>query len=147
VENEGELWFFTTDESGTAHDLAEEHAVNISYSEPERDHYVSVSGQATVVMDQAKARHLWAEELARYFPKGLHEPHLALLRVRIEFAEYWDASASKMRPLTNPEGHSDDLAQSGRKKAGASGTGEREGQREKGIEHTKVEIRATPASG
>ena len=146
-ENEGELWFFTTDESGTAHDLAEEHAVNISYSEPERDHYVSVSGQASLVKDQGKARHLWEEELTRYFPKGLAEPHLALLRVRIEFAEYWDASASKMLPLSHPKRHSADAVSPERKKSPASSTGDGKGQREEGIEHTKVEIRATPASG
>jgi hypothetical protein len=31
-----------------------------------------------------------------YFPLGLDDPHLALLRVRIESAEYWEIASTKM---------------------------------------------------
>ena len=98
-EDDGTLWFFTSDDSGKAHDLEEEHAVNVSYAEPKDHRYVSVTGNASVVHDREMAKRLWTPMVKAYFPKGLDDPHLALLCVRIETAEFWDAKASKMVQL------------------------------------------------
>src|SRR5690349_16555919 len=59
VADDGELWFYTLDDSEAVHDLEEEHAVNVSYADSARDCYVSVTGQASVVKDEAKLRELW----------------------------------------------------------------------------------------
>lgn len=93
---DGLLWFFTADDSLKAHEIADEHQVNVSYAETSGQRYVSVSGTATVVKDQAKARELWTPMAKAYFPGGVDDPRLALLRVRIESAEYWDAPSSRM---------------------------------------------------
>jgi general stress protein 26 len=98
-EEDGTLWFFTSDDSGKAHDLQEEHGVNVSYADPKHNRYVSVSGNANVLHNREKAKQLWAPALKAWFPRGLDDPHLALLCVRIESAEYWDASSSKMVQL------------------------------------------------
>jgi general stress protein 26 len=98
-EDDGTLWFFTSDDSEKAHDLREEHAVNVSYAEPKHHRYVSVTGNATVVHDREKAKRLWTPAMKAYFPRGLEDPHLALLCVRIETTEYWDATTSKMVQL------------------------------------------------
>lgn len=99
LDDQGVLWFFTSDDSGKAHDLAAEHAVNVSYAEPKHHRYVSVSGNGTLVHDRAKAKELWTPLFKAYFPRGVDDPHLALLCVRIETAEYWEAAASKMVQL------------------------------------------------
>jgi general stress protein 26 len=148
AEDEGELWFYTSDESGAIHDLADEHAVNVSYADPQRDRYVSVTGQASVVTDREKIEELWDPVLTRYFPEGLEEPHLVLLRVRVEFAEYWDGSSSKMVPVQQAAKQGVDGA--GSQQSGTADESAREkrtGRAEGSVEHTKVEIRATPASG
>lgn len=119
----GELWFFISDEGEGAHDLAAEHAVNVSYADPVRERYVSVSGMAEVVRDAELSHELWSPSLTRYFPQGLEDPHLALLRVRIEVAEYWDVPSRRMTML-----------------------GEESDGRSPG-EHAKVEIRSVRASG
>src|SRR4051812_349761 len=108
IRKEGELWFYVSSDAGAVRDIAEEPAVNVSYSEPKSSLYVSVSGQATLVTDKEMIRSLWDDSLTRYFPKGLEDPHLALLRVRIETAEYWDASSNRMASLqTERKGSSD----------------------------------------
>lgn len=33
---------------------------------------------------------LWQKPLKTWFPKGLDDPDLALLKVEVEHAEYWD---------------------------------------------------------
>lgn len=128
-QSEGELWFFTADDSGKARDLAEEQAVNVCYAEPKDQRYISISGNATIVRDREKAKELWKPVLKAWFPKGLDDPHLALLRVRIEAAEYWDISANRMKQLFETA------------KARVEGEAPEPG------DHHRVDIRATPASG
>lgn len=129
TEHEGELWFFLSDDSDKARDLAEEQGVNVSYADPAKNRYVSVSGNATIVHDTEKFHELWKPDLQSFFPKGLDDPHLALMCVRIETAEYWDATAGRMVSLTEQPGT------------------DRGGTARPAGEHTRVDIRATPASG
>ena len=91
---DGTLWFFTKDDSGKVGEIDREHQVNLSYSDPSHQNYVSVSGTATVVHDKAKNEELWTPLFKAWFPKGLDDPHMALLKVTVEKAEYWDTPSS-----------------------------------------------------
>jgi general stress protein 26 len=99
IDNEGNMWFFTSDEAAFTHDLVLHPEVNVSFSNPDEQLYVSVNGRAYFVKDRAKARELWSPQVRTWFPAGLDDPHLALIRVRIHTAEYWDARTSKMKQL------------------------------------------------
>jgi general stress protein 26 len=50
-----------------------------------------VSGSARLVDDHAKLKAVWRATLANWFPRGLDTPDLALLRVQISHADYWQA--------------------------------------------------------
>jgi len=65
--------------------------VNISYADTDSQKYVSVSGVANVVQDRAKAEELWSPAYKAWFPGGLEDPSLALLKVEVTQAEYWEA--------------------------------------------------------
>jgi general stress protein 26 len=93
---DGDLWFFTSAASPKVDEIEEEHHVQLSYASPEDNRYVSVSGRATVVRDRAKAEELWSPAMKAWFPDGLDDPDLALLRVQVEGAEYWDSPSSTM---------------------------------------------------
>ena len=95
----GEVWFFTSDDSGKVSEIESEHEVNLAYSEPKDQRYVSLSGRARIVRDPERARRLWSPELKAWFPGGVDDPHLSLLRVRVHSAEYWDAPSGKMSGL------------------------------------------------
>lgn len=99
VSEHGELWFFTSDNSGKAEDIESEHSVNLSYADPRARTFVSITGHASVIRDREKAKTFWDPQLRAFFPRGLDDPHLALLRVRVETAEYWDEPSSRMRQL------------------------------------------------
>lgn len=99
IDNEGNLWFFTSDEAAFTLDLPRHPDVNISFSSPEQQLYLSITGQAYLLKDKAKARELWTPAARSWFPKGVDDPHLTLIRVRIGSAEYWDAGSSKMKQL------------------------------------------------
>ncbi len=88
---DGVLWFFTESGSGKVEEIDRERHVNLAYSRPGHQSYVSISGDASVVQDRAKAKELWSPIFKAWFPKGLDDPQLALLRVQVREAEYWDA--------------------------------------------------------
>jgi general stress protein 26 len=96
---DGDLWFFTADDASKVDEVMEERHVGVTYAEPEKQKYVSVSGRASIVRDKARAKELWSPAAKAWFPGGVDDPHLALLRVRIESVEYWDSPSSKMVQL------------------------------------------------
>lgn len=97
VDTNGQMWFIVSDEAAYTRDLANQPQVNVSFSEPGDSLYVSVCGRAELVRDRAKTEELWNPMVKAWFPGGLDDPHLALIKVTIESAEYWDSDASKMR--------------------------------------------------
>lgn len=90
IEFDGDLWFFTRRDSAKTRETSHEHKVNVSFANPEKHHYVSVSGTAQCLTDEAKAKELWHEAYRDWFPKGLSDPEITLMKVTAEKAEYWD---------------------------------------------------------
>jgi general stress protein 26 len=99
IDNEGNMWLFTSDDAPFVEDIQRHPDVNVSFSDPPQHLYLSVTGQAYYLKDRAKARELWRPQLRTWFPGGLDDPHLALIRVKIHSAEYWDANTSAMQQL------------------------------------------------
>ena len=98
-EFDGDLWFFTSDNTHKIDEIQKDNRVNVAYSKPEDNKYLSVSGKAEVVKDRAKIEELWSPVLKAWFPEGLDDPHLCLLKIPVEQAEYWDAPNSTIVQL------------------------------------------------
>ena len=95
----GEVWFFTTDDSPKTAEIAAEHEVNLSYSEPDAHRYVSLSGVAAIVRDPNRVRRAWPPAAGAWFPAGPEDPRLVLLRVRVHTAHEWDAQGGEMTEI------------------------------------------------
>ena len=80
-------------------DLLRAPAVNVAYANTSKDAYVSVSGRAAVVEDDARKKQMWSKFAEAWFPGGPEDPDLALVRVQIEAAEYWNVRESKVTQL------------------------------------------------
>ena len=94
TEFDGDLWFFTNASAPKVDEIRHDQHVNVSFSSPEDHRYVSVSGKAQIVRDRKKAEELWNPFYKAWFPEGLDDPDLALLKVPVEKAEYWDSPSS-----------------------------------------------------
>jgi general stress protein 26 len=88
---DGTRWFFSANHSATVSDLAQDPEVVLAYANPGEHRYVSLSGRAALVRDPDKARELWSPVYREWLPKGLEDPDLALLKVVVSRAEYWDS--------------------------------------------------------
>jgi general stress protein 26 len=100
IAEDGVIWFFAADDSEVVLEVQREASVNLAYAKPESGLYVSVSGRAELVKDDAKIRELWNLVVAAYFSKGQDDPNLALLRITATDAEVW-ASPNKVTRLFN----------------------------------------------
>jgi general stress protein 26 len=96
---DGELWFFTHLDSPKSHEVRKDSHVALSYCDPEENRYVAVCGKGEIIQDRAKAEKLWTPLFRAWFPKGIEDPQLALLKVKVEKAEYWDFASGKMVQL------------------------------------------------
>jgi general stress protein 26 len=99
LDSSGRLWFFTSVSAPKIEEIAHHKQVNLSYSDPDKQDYVSISGPAELVRDRARMRSLWTAWVEPWFPRGVDDPDLALLCVQIEQAEYWDAPESRMQRM------------------------------------------------
>ena len=96
AEFDGDLWFFTSSNTHKAEEIEKDNQVNVSYAAPEDNSYVSISGTAEIVADKTKMEELWSPILKAWFPKGLDEPDIILLKVNANQAEYWDSASSSL---------------------------------------------------
>ena len=93
------LYFFVSRKSELVQRLQQDGNVNVSYADIGKDSYVSLSGNAAIVEDQAKKENLWSVMAKAWFPGGVTDPDLALLEVKLTHTEYWDVKESKMTQL------------------------------------------------
>lgn len=94
TEFDGALWFFGGRSTRPVIDIMEHPKVNLAFSEPKHNSYISASGQAEIVQDRAKAKELWNPLYKAWFSEGLEDPELCLIKVTVESADYWDSPSS-----------------------------------------------------
>ena len=99
VDEKGELYFFIPQSGELYERLLTDGEVNVSYANPEKDSYVSLSGQARFMDDLEMKKELWNVMAKAWFPDGPTDANLALLSVRVRHAEYWDVDEAKITQL------------------------------------------------
>jgi general stress protein 26 len=96
VEDDGSIWFFTNEYSLKSKEISKENQVTLGYSDPANNTYVSVNGKAELVDDQARKEAYFSAPIKAWFPDGVEDPRLILIKVEPTSAEYWDSNSSKM---------------------------------------------------
>lgn len=93
VQDDGDLWFFIGLQGEQARNLQQDPRVNLAFVD--QGSWLSVTGQAQFVQDQAKVDQLWNEEADSWFEHGQDDPHLGLIHVRVESAQYWGSRGAE----------------------------------------------------
>lgn len=96
IEDDGSIWFFTNEYSPKSKEISKENKVLLAYSDPSNNTYVTVRGKASFVDDRDKKKELWSPFVKAWFPDGVDDPKLILIKVDADEVEYWDSSASKL---------------------------------------------------
>lgn len=99
VSDDGTLWFFTADNTTAAQQAAKQSDVCLNYAHPAKNAYLTVQGTAELVNDKKKIKELWTPMLKIWFPDGIDDPSITLLKVTPVQAHYWDSDASRVSLL------------------------------------------------
>ncbi|MFC4452923.1 pyridoxamine 5'-phosphate oxidase family protein [Deinococcus sonorensis] len=90
AEFDGDIWFIGGRDTETVSDIRSRPQVNVSYSDA-KNNYVSVSGRGQLIEDRAKLEELWTDFYKAYFPEGIDDPNIQLIKVEADGAEYWES--------------------------------------------------------
>jgi general stress protein 26 len=93
---DGTLWFLTRESSEKVDEIEQDQHVTLSFAEPSDSKYLVLKGRASVSQDRGKVKELWSPMYKAWFPNGEDDPEIAVLRVDITGADYWEASSSKV---------------------------------------------------
>lgn len=99
VDDEGNFWFLSSHSSLKDEQVAEDPYVQLLFANSGDAEFLSVFGTATIVMDMAKKREIWSDFAKAWFPKGVEDPDLTVLRVKPLQSYYWDTKNGKMITL------------------------------------------------
>lgn len=96
VDDEGTIWFFTKENKKITADAKQNDKVVLYYAHPGKNSYLTIKGMSEAVKDRKKMQELYSPAIKGWFPKGLDEPDIILLKVTPEQAHYWDAEHVKV---------------------------------------------------
>lgn len=92
---DGDVWFLTRNDTAKVIDIEQDAHVSLTYADGKQT-FVALTGRAQVSRDQTKIDELWNSLYMAWFPQGKEDPEIRVLRVAIDFAEYWDAPSNAM---------------------------------------------------
>jgi general stress protein 26 len=91
---DGVIWFVTDASSEKDEQVARYPNACLTFADPRDQNFVSVSGVVSRVDDRAQMAELWSEGVEAYFPRGLDDPSVVLLKFVAAKGEYWDAPSN-----------------------------------------------------
>jgi general stress protein 26 len=85
---DGDAWFFTEAHAPKIAEIEADPRMNAAYTDG--GNYVSLSGRAIVVRDDAKKKELWNSAAEAWFQCEPEHPDVVLIKLSPDSAEYWD---------------------------------------------------------
>lgn len=99
LNEDGTIWFFSNENSCKANEIANHPHINLSIADTSNQGYVSISGKASIHHDKAKMEELMNPMVKAWFPEGLNDPTISLIKVEMEKAAYWTNDGNRLTQL------------------------------------------------
>lgn len=96
VDDEGVIWFFSGIDSDRNRDIKSNQKVQLYFSCPEKKTYLTLIGNASIIIDKDKFTEMWNPLLNIWFQDGIEDKNISLLKVETISANYWDTEGGKM---------------------------------------------------
>jgi len=94
---DGSLWFITDRRSRKVQAIQSGATTALLFQNDREGAYLHLTGQASVVENPEKLREFYTPVQRAWFPDGVDDPHITLLRFDATTASYWDGHASILR--------------------------------------------------
>ena len=99
VDEQGDIWFISKRSSEKNREIAEDGMVQLFYASKGSAEYLSVYGDATIVIDKEKAKEVWTPIAKAWLTDGIDDPELSLIKVTPVDCHYWDTKHNKLISL------------------------------------------------
>lgn len=96
IDDDGTLWFISRRDSEKNRQVNDGSPVYLMYMDTGKQHYLTLSGTASVMVDKQKTEELWSPFIKAWFDGGKDDPDLTLIRVTPEEGHYWDTKSGKL---------------------------------------------------
>ena len=94
---DGSLWFITDRRSRKVQAIQSGATTALLFQNDRDGAYLHLAGRAVVVEDAERLKKLYTPVQRTWFPDGLDDPHMTLLRFDASTGNYWDGHASMLR--------------------------------------------------
>ena len=94
---DGSLWFITDRRSRKVAAIRVGAATTLLFQNDREGTYLHLAGHASVVEDAEKLKELYTTVQRTWFPEGVDDTHMTLVRFDATTASYWDGHASMLR--------------------------------------------------
>lgn len=90
VDDAGNLWFLSADDSHKNLELATDPTVKLYFQGSPHSGFLQLDGRASVSRDKAKIKELWKPILKTWFTEGEDDPRITVIKVAPLDGYYWD---------------------------------------------------------
>jgi len=94
--DQGNFWFLSSRSSMKDHDISADPMVQLIFANMGNSEFLSVYGTAEVIEDKAQKKELWSPIAKAWFPLGVDDPDLTVLKVKPSEGYYWDTKSGKL---------------------------------------------------
>jgi len=95
----GTLWFFPDRDSRKVRELELDPNMSLIFQNDGESAYMHLFGQARVVEDKKKMKDLYNPLLKTWFPQGLDDPRMTLIRFEADHGDFWDSPGGTLQVL------------------------------------------------
>jgi len=96
VDDEGNIWYLFSSESEMYKNLQADDKVSVLYAHVGDYNFLSINGVAEISRDQARIDKYWNKFVEVWFEKGKEDPHIRVMKVKVQDAHYWDNKTNKL---------------------------------------------------
>jgi general stress protein 26 len=95
----GTLWFFADNRSQKIREIQRDPNVSLVFQSDQDSLYVQLRGTAAIVSDPAKMRELFTPMVKTWFPDGLDDPNITLIRVDAIGGSFWESPGGMLQVM------------------------------------------------
>lgn len=96
---DGTLYFYTSKKAAKVFEIKEDRDVCVTFSEPDDNVFVSLTGKARLTDDRELIDRYWNPFVSAWFENGKEDEDLGMLTVKINRGEHWNAKENKLVQL------------------------------------------------
>jgi general stress protein 26 len=96
TDEQGNIWFFSKKTSNKNREIGNNANVQLAFSNMADSEFLTIYGNAEIIIDKNKFEELWTPLVKAWFPDGKEDVELSLIKVTPKTAHYWDTKHNKM---------------------------------------------------